>query len=394
MIPMKWDALGFESGQSCGKMDQMKSEAIPRTGIADAISTGLTEAARRPWLWIVPIVVDLVLWLAPRLSISALTSQLMAAWRALLPLIYTPDQMAGAQQGIDLVQTSMVEMAKSVNLSTMLTAGWMTPPSALTQIQATRYLLISDAVLAPVGLGVQINPLSAPPWQTVSLEIGSVLGVVGVVVVFWLISQLVTALYFRIIATTLPSRPVAAKPVSVPDPQPAGDDHRSFAQGWLRLAGSFAVLSLIASFGTFMLRLPLILVTALAVFAGSGAASFLFVLGGGVTLWLTMWFLSSLFFVGDALAFDRLTLWPSFLQSLMLVRGSGFRVLVLASIVNLLMLGARAVWGILGANPAGALLAIIVNGYLATAMTIGIFVFYRDLRRHWQSAQLGRQLTK
>ena len=143
-----------------------------------------------------------------------------------------------------------------------------------------------------------------------------------------------------------------------------------------------------------MLRLPLILVTALAVFAGSGAASFLFVLGGGITLWLTMWFLSSLFFVGDALAFDRLPLWPSFLQSLMLVRGNGFRVLVFASIVNLLMLGARAVWGILGDNPAGALLAIILNGYLATAMTIGIFVFYQDLRRHWQSAQLGRQLSK
>jgi hypothetical protein len=143
-----------------------------------------------------------------------------------------------------------------------------------------------------------------------------------------------------------------------------------------------------------MLRLPLVLVTMLAVFAGSGAASLLFVLGGGITLWLTMWFLSSLFFVGDALAFDHLSLWPSFLQSLMLVRGNGFRVLVFASIVNLIMLGARAVWGILGGNPAGALLAMIINGYLATAMTIGIYVFYQDLRRHWQAAQLGRQLSK
>jgi hypothetical protein len=35
-----------------------------------------------------------------------------------------------------------------------------------------------------------------------------------------------------------------------------------------------------------------------------------------------MWFLSSLFFVGDALAFDRLPLWAAFMQSLVLVRGS------------------------------------------------------------------------
>jgi hypothetical protein len=375
-------------------MDRMKSEAIPRTGIVDAIGTGLTEAARRPWLWIVPIVVDLVLWLAPRLSITEMTSQLIAAWRALLPLIYTPDQMAGAQQGIDLVQTSMIELAKSVNLGSMLTAGWVTPPSALTQAQATRYLMISDAVLAPVGLSVQIKGLAASPWQTASLEIGSVIGVAAVVVVLWLISQLVTALYFRFIATNLQTRPVAPKSVPAPDRQVAEDDHQKVTHGWLPLAGSFAVLSLIASIGAFMLRLPLILVTALAVFAGSGAASFLFVVGGGITLWLTMWFLSPLYFVGDALAFDRLSLWPSFLQSLMLVRGSGFRVLVLASIVNVLMLGARAVWGILCSNPAGALLVIVVNGYLATAMTIGIFVFYQDLRRHWQSAQLGRQLSK
>ena len=106
-----------------------------------------------------------------------------------------------------------------------------------------------------------------------------------------------------------------------------------------------------------------------------------------------MWFLSTLFFVGDALAFERLPLGASFMQSLLLVRSNGFRVLGLATLVNLLMLGARAVWGFVGSNPAGALLAIVLNAYLATAMTIGIFVYYQDLRRQSQAAQLGRQLS-
>jgi hypothetical protein len=379
---------------SYGKMMRMKSEAISRTGIVDALSAGLAEAARRPWLWIVPIVVDLALWLAPRLSITALTTQLMAGWRALLPMVYTPDQMSGAAEGIDLVQKSMVEMARSVNLGSALTAGWVTPPSALTQFQATRYLMISDAVLAPVGLGVNIKTLTTAPWQTASIEIGSVLGLVAVVAVLWLISQLLTALYFRMTVTTLESRSMAAQPDLGAVRQLEKDRRLKVTDGWLRLAGYFVVLSLFASFGAFMLRLPLVLVTMLAVFSGSGAANFLFVLGGGITLWLTMWFLSSLFFVGDALAFDHLPLWASFMQSLILVRGSGFRVLGLASIVNVLMLGARAVWGILGSNPAGAVLAIILNGYLVTAMTIGIFVYYQGLRRHLQAAQLGRQLSK
>ncbi len=209
----------------------------------------------------------------------------------------------------------------------------------------------------------------------------------ALVAALWVIGQFLTALFFRMTASGLAIRPLGAQPgASAPAANVTG--------GWLRLAGGFAVISLIASFGCFMLRLPLFLVYALAVLSGSGAASMLFVIGGGITLWLTMWYLSSLFFVGDALAFDGLPLWPSLMQSLLLVRGNGFRVLVLASLVNVLMLGARAIWGIVGANPAGALLAIVVNGYLATAMTIGIYVYYQDLRRLWQAAQLGRQLSK
>ena len=277
----------------------MKSEAISRTGIFDALSTGLAQAARRPWLWIVPIVVDLVLWLAPRLSVTALTTQLLNRWREVLPMIYTPDQMAAAREGIDLLQTSMTEIAKTVNLGTMLTAGWVTPPSALTQVQATRYLMISDAVLAPVGFDLGVKSLGAGPWQLGAVEIGSMAGVVAVVILLWLISQLLTALYFRIIATNLPAKTPAPKVRGVQ--KVPGEAARRATTGWLRLAGCFAVLSIFASVGAFMLRLPLVLVTALAVFSGSGAASLLFVLGGGITLWLTMWYLSTLFFVGDAL---------------------------------------------------------------------------------------------
>lgn len=373
----------------------MKSEALLRTGIIDAMAAGLTEAARRPLLWTVPIFVDLILWLAPKLSIAALTEQLMATWKALLPMVYTAEQMAGAQEGIDLLQTGMVELSKVVNLGDALTAGWLAPPSALTSMQATRYLLISDAVLAPVGLGIQVQPLSPSPWQGAALQIGSVLGVVSILVVLWLISHLVTALYFRMISQSLPSQRATVAHGALPaSRQPVAESQSGLLDGWLPLAVRFAVLSLFASLVAFVLRLPLVLITTLAVFSGSGAVQFLFVLGGGVTLWVTMWFLSALFFVGDGLAFERQPLSVSLMQSLVLVRGDGFKVLFLAAVVNLLMLGARAVWGLIGGNPVGAVLAIIVNSYLATAMVIGIYVYYQDLRRHWQAAQVSRQANK
>lgn len=374
----------------------MKSEAIPRVGIPDALSTGLSEAARRPWLWLLPILVDLGLWLAPRLSIARLTEQLMNAWRALLPLVYTPEQMKSAQDGVDLLYQGMIEVSKGVNLSGLVTSGWLAPTSALTSAQATRYLMISDAVLAPVGLGLPINPVAPSPWQGPALELGSVFGVLGVVALLWIVAHLIAALYFRQIAVSLGKdaassvAPNGSLPVSRQPVAPA----ESVFRGWLPLAGRFAALSLFASIGALLLRLPLMLVTTLAVFSGSAAAQMLFVVGGGITLWLTMWFLNSLFFVGDALAFDRLTLWPSLMQSLLLARANSFRVLIMATLVNVLLLGARAIWGFIGGNPVGAVLAIVVNAYLVTAMTIGIYVYYRDLRLQAHFAEAGRQVSK
>ena len=373
----------------------MKSKAIPRTGIIDAMATGLNEAARRPWLWVVPFLVDLALWLAPTLSITALTEQLMSTWKSMLPLVYSADQMAGVQEGIDMVETGVLEMSKSVNLGAMLTAGWLAPPSALASVQPTRYLLISDAVLAPLGLGVQVTPLEPSPWQGTALQIGSVLGVVAVVIGLWIVSHFLTALYFRIIAHSLPAAWSAPAYGALPaSRQPVMESQRRLLDGWLPLAGHFAVLSLFASFVTFLLRLPLALVGALTVFSSSAGMQFLFMMTGGITLWLTMWFLSVLYFVGDALAFEHQPLSAGLAQSLVLARSNGFRVLALVTVVNLLMLGARAVWGLVGNNPAAAVLAMIINSYLATAMVIGIYACYRDIRRHWLAAQVSRQVNK
>jgi len=373
----------------------MKSNVIPRTGIVDAMTTGLNEAARRPWLWVIPFLVDLALWLAPKLSVAALTEQLMSTWKAMLPLLYTADQMAAVQEGIDLVQTGMIELGKSINLGALLTAGWLAPPSALASMQATRSLLISDAVLAPLGLGLPVKPLDPSLWQENALQVSSVLGVILIGILLWIISHLLTALYFRVIAHSLPAaRSTVAYGALPASRQPVTEDQRGLLDGWLPLAGHFAVLSLFASVVTFLLRLPLALVTALTLFSSSVAVQFLFMLTGGITLWLTMWFLSALYFAGDALAFERQPLAASLAQSLILARTNGLKVLGLAVVVNLLMLGARAVWGFVGSNPAGAALAIIANSYLSTAMVIGIYVYYRDIRRQWQAAQVSRQVNK
>jgi len=53
--------------------------------------------------------------------------------------------------------------------------------------------------------------------------------------------------------------------------------------------------------------------------------------------------------------------------------------------INLLMLGFRAVWGLIGSTPFGAIVAIMGNAYLATAMLLAVFAYYENLRSRWQA---------
>ena len=365
----------------------MKSEIATRFSVVDALTAGLTHAAKRPVLWLLPLAIGLYLWLAPGLSITALMGQFVTEWRALASRVYTPEQMAGAQEGVEMLAQGALDMSQGINLTSALTTGWTAPASALTSVQASRHLLISDAVLAPIGLSIPVKGLEPAPWQGPAIQVGSLLGVVLFVLALWVVSQLVTALYFRAIAMTLSAHKVhGGLPVSR---QSTDERQRSLFDGWLPLAARLAVVSVFVSVAVFLLRLPLALVTGFALFTGSALAEFLFVLSGAFTLWLTLWFLSSLYFVGDALAFDRQPLWPSMLQSLLMVRTHGLRTLGLAAVVNLLLLGARAMWGLIGTHPAGALFSIVANAYLATAMVIGIHFYYQHLKQQ-QLAQASR----
>ena len=85
----------------------MKTEAIPRLSVIDSLATGLTEAARRPWLITIPLITELLLWLAPPFSISVLLQSFVSAWEAVLRSAYTPGQVAGMGDMIASVRDIM-----------------------------------------------------------------------------------------------------------------------------------------------------------------------------------------------------------------------------------------------------------------------------------------------
>ena len=338
-------------------------------------------AIRRPWLWLIPVLVDLTLWLAPRFSIGDLLIASFDWWEGQMRAFYPPAQLVQLADMLTRVRAAFTQLGGELNLSDLFAGSWLGAPSVIAAAAATRLTFISDMVLAPAGLSLSLPRPAAAPWQAAAVEVGGWGAVLLLLVCGWLVSQLCATFYLRWLARAWQAGRDA--------PQTA--DPWAGWPGFLRLAIRLAALCLILGILAFLLRLPLGVAVTLMMLSGSGAATMASILVGGMTLWMLVWFLTSFFFAGEALILDRQPLLKEIWQSIILVRLNGWSALGLALIVNVLLLGFRAVWGLIGRAPVGAAVAIIGNAYLATGLLLGIFTYYAELRRRWQVMATSRQ---
>ncbi len=115
--------------------------------------------------------------------------------------------------------------------------------------------------------------------------------------------------------------------------------------------------------------------------SGNAAAGMMFAMIGGLTLWALMWLLTSAFFVSEAMIVDGQPFLASLWDSFRLTRLNSLRTFGLVALINVILLGFRAVWGLVGQTPAGAIVAIFGNAYLVTAMLLAVYVYYAELRQ-------------
>jgi hypothetical protein len=242
-------------------------------------------------------------------------------------------------------------------------------------------MLISDIVMAPLGLGVKLKPIAPSPWQAPAIEITSFWAALLIVAGVWLSSQLIAALILR----TAAAHPVPAAASQQETAQPEADDppnrHWGGGRGWLALTARLAAFTLLLAMVVFFLYLPLGLALLFITSSGNAGAVMVFAMIGGLTLWMLMWLLTSVFFMSEAMAIDGQPFGASVWASFRLTRQNGLRALGLIALVNIILLGFRAVWGLVGQTPGGALVAIFGNAYLVTAMLLAVYAYFGELKR-------------
>ncbi len=297
--------------------------------LIDVVSEGFAAANRRVWVLLLPIALDLFLWLGPRLGIAPLFAQVRA-------LNTTTWDQTLASLGTD--------------------AG--------TQVAAydLRYLRL----LNPVQSLLPLADVPAAPWPLTTWQIGSWAGMLGIVLLINVVALVFAALYLL----------------------PLGQQINTGGQRGARSIGR----TLVAFAGVAALVLGVLFAASIVALLVIGLLSLvvqplaMFVL----FVWLTVvvWWVFVTSWAFDAVVLDGVgpvrAVWNSFL----LVQRALWGAINLWLLTTLIGWGFTVIWQALAATSSiGLLVAIVGSAYITTGLAAAHLVFYRNRAVHPNTAQ-------
>jgi len=322
----------------------------PGVGTVASIASGLSEVLARPYLLIVPLILDLVMWLGVQISIKPFTE----------PFARLMQQDGGAN-GPDAA-TEILKLGEHVHLNE--TAALFVPSifAGLSKENAINWLVSllapplakgvnRDAIFSGFGNG-PLGVWTPPHWFAV-LALGAALFVLATVIL----------VVFRVpVARVIASRSGSPSELL-----------REMGWAWIRLVGLLGLTG-VAVMGVF---LPILLVAAVLLLFGVNLAilvAFGLVVIGGMVAVYTL-------FVLDAMLLLRIGPISAIQASFSLVRGRFGECFRFALTCVLIQTGLLHVWQVLVQNPPGFFIALLANAFVGTGIAAATMIFFSDRLR-------------
>lgn len=310
-------------------------------GVFDALSGGFELIWLNPWILLIPIALDLFLWLGPQVNAQPIFQQMIT----LLALATPADASAEMTQNIELTQNLLKTASESLNVLGILAAGM------------------------PSVIGLQPPAAENARAQFV---IGDPFALSGLVAVLGFGAALITSGYLEMTA-----RPVRNE-----------TDARTFVARWLRSCLDLILLAILIVVGLSVLMIPVTLIAGLFSIASQGLGSFL-VLGG---MMLMFWVMLYLVFAVPAIFVSRANAPQALLNSVSIFRFDFWSAIGLVFVVYLVRAGFGIVWQLFDTNTWGVVFDVIANAFLSSALIAAEMIFYND-RMEWLVIARGKQST-
>jgi hypothetical protein len=357
-------------------------EPTPPIGVLAAITAGFDAVTARLDLILPPLVLEVMLWLGPHLSVQAL-------WQDALEALPTPPGTESTvAQNLEALRTALSGYAATFNLFSTLSAApsWNSAVlSLLSMLQFDPEWLQREqnSVLgfSPLGLPSLLagrSPTMHPGGEALLWQVNDPFTYILLWVAFILLSLFLGAWYLGGIAQQVRE---ARSDVRQRLTQVWGD--------WARLTA----LSVLALVVTLVLGLPLAVV---ALAAGALLPGLFWLMASlGWTLW--MWGLFYTGFTVQGIILQRRNIFGAIWDSVRLVQANLPGSLSLFLLVSIISLGLGVIWNYPPDDSWYLLIGLAGHALISTALVAATFVFYQD-RYRWmvemQQALLARRAAQ
>jgi len=312
----------------------------PPPGIIGSLRAGFDVIAAHVTVVLMPLGLDLLLWLGPRLSLNQIVQPLLAQASSLAP--------SSGLQPADV--TAALEVYSQFFKSFNLLVALRTFPVGVSSLMSGRM------------------PAQSPLGTPLTLQLDSPLHVLGIIFALTLVGWMFGALYFHWVASLVGAQALSESP--------AAAAHALFQT---------LLYSVICAALAWTLGLPLLLVLymlfAINTLLGEGVLLFL----GFISLWLIV----PLFFSPHGIFIRKQNALASFLGSFQLTRFTLPTSSLFVLTVCLLGVGLNFLWSVPADDSWLALVGILGHAFVSTALLASSFVYYQDMSS-WLQTVLAR----
>jgi hypothetical protein len=313
-------------------------------GIIDSLSGGFAIVARRPWVILIPILLDVFLWFGPKISAEPVFRQMIAV--AILPPGVSEDVAQNWTEMKNAIQTGSVQF----NVFSLVTSLSMGMPS-LGGVESP-----DGAILPARGILATIEQPTTFFLLTIALVIAGVF---------------LASIFLETIARGVRTN---------------SDSLFSFVprtlKGW---ANSLALVAAgMVAFAA--LLFPFAIVAALVSLFSQSLGAFVMMFAIVVMMWLALY----LAFTVPAIFVSGVNLPKALLTSVTVFRFSARSALGLLFLSYLIQMGFSVIWEQLMVNAWGLAFDIMANAFLGSGLVAALMLFYRD-RLEWLM-QLQKQV--
>jgi len=313
-------------------MDMQKLETFPPPpGVIGSLRAGFDAVSSHVVLILLPLALDLFLWLGPRLSVGNLYSSILFGWFNL------NKQTGFPVQNMDVI-VQRVEMLGHVNVLNWLRTLPIGIPSLLSGI-------------LPASL-----PLQTPLGMQNIIQIPSMLVMLGCLLVLTLVGWIGGGLYFHWVSGTT----LGEKETGI---------------GLVRAVVQTIILSVIWIVSLMILLIPMLMIlTVLALFSPVIA-------NGAVLLFLiiSFWLVVPLFFTPHGIFVKKQNAFHSILSSIKMARFTLPMSSMFVFAVFVLSTGLNYLWSVPSINSWMLLVGIAGHAFITTALLSASFVYYHDM---------------